>query len=144
MRNLALLVTLVLLPLSCSDKQDSGIVPDPKPNVPAMPLGFRDSVRIVALCPNPIGNDDRAEWFAVANFGPQINLKDWHISDNEGVRWSLDSINLNRYDTVKITSDKTAQLLNSGDTVSLYNNSILVQRITYGTEVKEGDTVVPR
>ena len=76
-------------------------------------LGINDSIRIVAIMPNPVGEDDYNEYFILKNFGKtQINLSNYVIEDDDNISWDLPNSILNQCDSLKIVSNKTAQLLN--------------------------------
>lgn len=131
MKNLYLMLLISLLIInSCSDSSTN-------------PTG-EPYVRIYYIIPNPDGNDDYNEEFCIRNTS-EVFFKGagetYYIKDREGVKWDLDLGNLMPGQTQVFKSYKSAQLLNSGDTVSLYNtNNQLVQTVSY-TNAKDGDTI---
>jgi hypothetical protein len=140
---------LIVLLLSCSKATE----PEPQKQTPEaelcaiMPAGSAGTIRISGLIPNPDGTDDRAEVFFVKNYSAKetISLVGWSIRDEESngtVEWKLDALGtLAPCEEKMLVSDKSAQLLNSGDTVMLYNGATLIQTIGYGSNVGSGDTV---
>lgn len=149
------IVLVILLFTSCSE--DKTTTPDIKESeycsdIETMPEGLEGTyVRIVAVLPNPSGNDDYNEKFEIKSFKDSIqNFSLYYILDDENVRWDLGKLNFAIIDnaesgncrSVIYISDKVAQLLNSGDTIYLYSpDNILIQTVSYG-QVKDGEWVV--
>ncbi len=112
-----------------------------------MPEGTGGTVRISGLVPNPEGADNYREMFFICNYSSTrtVSLVGWAITNKEAANtaeWKLDSlVELGPCEEKLLVSDKGAQLLNSGDTVKLYNNGVFIQMAGYGSDVKEGDTV---
>ena len=151
-----LLTSLIfLILLSCSDdKATNEPVPEYEyycDDINDIPDGLYNTyVRIVAVLPNPDGDDDYAEKFRIKSYDTQIKfIDDFYIKDDEGVRWDLDKlikdsiVNPNDKEciTYEYTSDKVAQLLNTGDKIYLYKDELLYQTVTYG-QTKSGEWVV--
>jgi len=76
-------------------------------------------------------------------------LNGYYIKDDEGVRWNLDSLVKVRpadaqedgFLEFEYTSDKVAQLLNSGDTIYLYGrDEVLIQTVSYISS-KDGEWI---
>lgn len=140
---------LLVLLLSCSKATE----PEPQQQTPdnelcgIMPTGSAGTIRISGLIPNPNGTDDKAEVFFIKNYSAKetISLVGWTVRDEESngtTEWKLDGLgNLAPCQEKMLISDKSAQLLNSGDTVMLYNGASLVQTVGYGNTVGSGDTV---
>lgn len=107
-----------------------------------MPEGLEGTyVRIVGVQPNPDGDDDYNEKFKVRSFllnSPDIS--EYYILDDENVRWNLGglefTVDYTDTDNCRIftyTSDKVAQLLNSGDVIYLYDkNDFRIQMVSFG------------
>lgn len=107
-----------------------------------MPPGLAsDSVRIISLVPNPVGNDDKAEQWTVKCFGASADMSQYKVKDSDNINWDLKGA-LGQCDTAVFVSDKNAQLLNSGETVYLMKANQVIQTITYG-EVADGQIVRP-
>lgn len=153
MKKLITFLALILV-ISCSDDKATT---EPEPDIDTtaychdiddMPSGLEGTyVRIIAVLPNPDGDDDYNEKFRVRSFIEQeIYLDGYYIKDDEGVRWDISELekelifNLEcRYYNYK--SDKVAQLLNSGDTIYLYSpDDVLIQTVNYGV-TKDGEWV---
>ena len=147
-----LLIFAMLLFLSCSDdKTTAPIVSTISTNVSQMPDGTNDTyVRIIAILPNPAGEDDYNEKFRIRTYDKSItDLNGYYIKDDEGVRWNLDSLVKVRpadaqedgFLEFEYTSDKVAQLLNSGDTIYLYGrDEVLIQTVSYISS-KDGEWI---
>lgn len=103
------------------------------------------SIRMVSLYPNPAGDDDYSERVTIRNFGDgALSLAGWMLRDRENVIWDLGSMgSLSSCQEKTYTSDKIAQLLNSGDYISLLApDSTVVQTVSFGV-VKDGEEVKP-
>ena len=147
-------VLVILLFTSCSEEKTT--TPEPKASefctdIDNMPEGLEGTyVRIVAVLPNPSGNDDYNEKFEIKSFKDSIqNFSLYYILDDENVRWDLGKLNFAIIDnaesgncrSVIYISDKVAQLHNSGDTIYLYNpDGVLIQTVSYG-QSKDGEWV---
>lgn len=150
-----LILLLCFVFFACSEEKTT--TPEPKASefctdIDDMPEGLEGTyVRIVAVLPNPVGNDDYNEKFEIKSFKDSIqNFSLYYILDDENVRWDLGKLNFEIIDnaesgncrSVIYISDKVAQLLNSGDTIYLYNpDGVLIQTVSYGN-VKDGEWVV--
>lgn len=144
MKNILFALSLIFL-ISCSDDKTPPIevVDELCPDVYEMPDGAENTyVRIVEVLPNPSGSDDYAEMFNVKNYSKRIiDLNTYTIKDDEGTTWKLSE--LQTYESsssipygcqsIVYISDKVAQLLNSGDTVFLYDyEGNLIQTFEFG------------
>jgi len=103
-----------------------------------------DGVRIVALLPDPPGDDRQHETATLRNFGAAAaDLAGWSLRDLSGGTWSLDSIATlapGAQATV-VRLGQRMSLNNDGDTVELLDASgVVVQRVSYG-RVGEGEVV---
>lgn len=103
---------------------------------------YIDSLRIVAVMPNPVGNDDYQEYFIVKNFStrPLPLFYACYIKDDENTRWDfeVDTTLWRQCDSFKLISNKVAQLNNQGDKITLFwSENYPLQTITY-TNAKEG------
>lgn len=152
MRNL-LLSLFILQLISCSDDKTTT---EPTKNnfcieLSTMPDGLEGTyVRIVALLPNPQGEDDFNEKFELKSFiNTETDFSSYYILDDENVKWELSKLNseakpsptFENCGTVVFTSDKVAQLLNSGDKVYLYDkDNRLIQTVSYG-QSKDGEWI---
>lgn len=150
-----LIILLCFFFFACSEEKTT--TPEPKASefctdINDMPEGLEGTyVRIVAVLPNPSGNDDYNEKFEIKSFKDSIqNFSLYYILDDENVRWDLGKLDFAIIDnaesgncrSVIYISDKVAQLLNSGDTIYLYNpDGVLIQTVSYGN-VKDGEWVV--
>ncbi len=110
---------------------------DPTPDAP-------DGVRIVALLPDPPGDDRQHETATLRNFGAAaVDLTGWRLRDLSGGTWSLDPIGTlapGAQATV-VRLGQRMSLNNDGDTVELIDASgVVVQRVSYG-RVGEGEVV---
>lgn len=155
-----LLLFCSLLLFSCSDDKStsSSNTDNTKDKYCAdinnMPNGAENTyVRIVAVLPNPTGNDDYNERFRVQNFikSLQIDLDTYKIRDDEGTIWKLSELpkttsggsSVDGCQYVEYKSDKVAQLLNSGDTIFLYDSDEnLIQTFSFGAS-SDGEWVFP-
>lgn len=126
MKYILTIITALIL-LSCSD--DATTNPSNNQLCGKMPVGSKmmettgiyDSLRIVAIMPNPEGEDDYNEYFIIKNFGSNpVNIIGYIIKDDENITWDLPNTILNKCDSIKIVSNKTAQLLNSKDKIYFY------------------------
>lgn len=131
-----LLYILCFIIISCGDDTATNNSNNNNNNLCGkMPIGLvnSDSLRIIALMPNPIGSDDLSEYFILKNFGNSpILLSNYYIKDKDSVKWNFEDISINQCDTFKLLSDKVAQLLNSGDEVTLFNSSnVPIQIVNY-------------
>jgi hypothetical protein len=135
---LTLIIALIML--SCNENDTATIVTPPA-GCGNMPIGLAnsDSLRIIAIMPNPAGDDDNAEYFIVKNFGnASLNLSNFYIKDNDGIRWDFRDITINKCNLLTLFSNKSAELLNAGDEVSLYNSmDVKIQTVNY-TDAKDG------
>ncbi len=147
LKTLLLILSTVIL-LSCSNDDKSTTEPTVQGNlycsdVDIMPDGLEDTyVRIVGVLPNPDGDDDYNEQFRVKSFllDSNVDIGSYYILDDEDVRWDLDElessidyIETDNCRTITYTSDKVAQLLNSGDVIYLYNkDEVLIQTVSFG------------
>ena len=105
-----------------------------------------DGIRIIALLPNPAGNENQNEEITVKNFGGQpVSLVGWKVVDPTGKAWSLDGLGNLQPDeekTIKRMGQPMA-MNNSGDTVDLIDDTgAVVQSVTY-PRVTEGEIVFP-
>lgn len=103
-----------------------------------------DGVRIVALLPDPPGDDRQHETATLRNFGAAaVDLTGWRLRDLFGGMWSLDPIGTlapGAQATV-VRLGQRMSLNNDGDTVELIDASgVVVQRVSYG-RVGEGEVV---
>lgn len=123
MKKSLLLITFLIL-ISCSDDlptKDLELVECNDLNY--MPDGLEGTyVRIVALLPNPQGEDDYNEKFEIKSFLQSENdFSSYYILDDENIKWDLALLNselkhsptFENCGSIVYTSDKTAQLLNS-------------------------------
>lgn len=135
-----LLPLLAIIILSCAD---DATTPPTNP-CGTMPSGAtNDSVRIVALVPNPAGDDDRSENWTVKCFGASADLANYKITDADNVEWAM-SGTLTKCDSTTFVSDKTAQMRNTGESIRLkrVSDGATIQVITYG-EVTDGQIIRP-
>lgn len=103
-------------------------------------------VRIVALLPNPDGDEGQNEEVTLKNLGSQpISLSGWKLRDLAGRKWSLDGLGTlqpGQEKTIKRSGQPMA-LNNGGDTVDLIHpNGSVMQTVTYSA-VDEGEVVHP-
>lgn len=103
-------------------------------------------IRMVALLPNPQGNENQNEEITVKNFGTQsASLNSWSARDLSGKAWLLDELG-----TIAPGEEKTIKrngqpmsLNNSGDTVDLVDPAgKVVQSVTY-SHTDEDEAVSP-
>lgn len=146
-------LTLFLILFSCAeDKTTAPIISNISNLVSEMPEGTPNTyVRIIAILPNPAGEDDYNEKFRIRTYDNLItDFDSYYIKDDDGIRWNLDTLYKVRPSDAHeegfieyiYTSDKVAQLLNSGDTVFLYSpEGVLIQTVSYG-QSKDGEWVV--
>lgn len=144
---------LIMSLFSCAeDKTTAPVISNISNLVSDMPDGTPNTyVRIIAILPNPAGEDDYNEKFRVRTYDNLITGFDgYYIKDDEGTRWNLSTLEKVRPTDAQeegfleyvYTSDKTAQLLNSGDIVYLYSSDdMLLQTVSYG-QSKDGEWVV--
>lgn len=101
-------------------------------------------VRLYYIIPNPTGNDDYKEEFCLMNTSNELfkgAQESYYIKDNENSKWSLELGTLTPGQKQVVVSDYTARLLNSADTVFLFNTkNQLVQTVSY-KDAKDGDTI---
>ncbi|MFA7327816.1 MAG: hypothetical protein WC121_14200 [Candidatus Kapaibacterium sp.] len=147
-----LLTFLILSLFSCAeDKTTEPITTNISKYITDMPEGNPNTyVRIVAVLPNPSGEDDYNEKFRIRTYDNLItDFDSYYIKDDEGTRWNLATLEKVRPAEAQedgfleyiYTSDKIAQLLNSGDVVYLYNpEGVLIQTVSYG-QSKDGEWV---
>lgn len=145
-----LVALLVLLSQHSCTEQNNTTQPTDNNNelFDGMPVGNNNlTLRIIALVPNPKGEDDYAENWTLRNFSKSktVQLSDYKLVDIEAggnIEWQMNG-SLAPGESITIKSDKTAQLLNSGDEVFLYaNDGTLVQSIRYA-EANDGDIIKP-
>lgn len=149
-KSLLLLAFLILI--SCGDDLPTkDLVLDECHEINSMPDGLEGTyVRIVALLPNPQGEDDYNEKFEIKSFIlSETDFFSYYILDDENIKWELAKLNseskpsptFENCGSVVYTSDKTAQLLNSGDKVYLYDkDNRLIQTISY-EQSKDGEWI---
>jgi hypothetical protein len=155
MKNL-LLIILAILIISCNeDNPTENNTPETQycTDIADMPEGLANTyVRIVALLPNPKGDDDYNEKFEIRSFKDSIvDFSSYYILDDENVRWDLSKLNFEvvqngqseNCKSLIYTSDKIAELLNGGDIVYLYDSKDrLLQTFEYNSS-KDGEWVYP-
>lgn len=150
MRNLRSFFNILMLAsacaLSCNESTTSSTPTDSLCGT--MPLG--DSayhVRIVEIVPNPEGTDDFKENWVVKNFDKQspLNLSGFYFRDKDGTTWFSDSLSNSAIiapcGILRFTSNKTAQLLNAGDSLFFVNPlGKVIQGVAYKNAM-DGDTI---
>lgn len=120
----------MLLFLSCSqDKTTEPITTNISKYISDMPKGNPNIyVRITAILPHPTGYDDYNEKFRVRTYDNLItDFGSFYIKDDDDIHWNLATLDKVRpsdaqeadFLEYEYTSDKVAQLLNSGDTISI-------------------------
>jgi len=101
---------------------------------------FRKKVEIVALLPNPSGNERIYESATIRNNKNRpINLKGWLLKDNTERFWQLDSLGIIRPDEEK-TIQRNFQsmgLNNKGDIIYLIDNNGKVEDMVSYKAVKQ-------
>lgn len=150
-----LFILLFILLYSCSDSKSTNTPNTTKDclGIENMPAGFKDIyMRIIAVLPNPTGNDDYNEKFELKFFKDStVDWNSFYIKDDEGTRWNLSDLEPQIVQNGEAencksriyTSNKVAQLLNSGDKVYLFDfNNILIQTVIFG-QTKDGEWVYP-
>lgn len=153
MKYVILSLSLLLLFSCAEDKTTAPVISNISNSVSEMPDGTPNTyVRIIAILPNPAGEDDYNEKFRVRTYDNLITGFDgYYIKDDDGIRWNLTTLEKVRPSDAQeegfleyiYTSDKVAQLLNSGDTIYLYSpDDVLIQTVSYG-QSKDGEWVYP-
>jgi exonuclease III len=114
------------------------------PGAPTPPAAA--GIRLVALLPNPSGNENGNEEATVRNTsGQAASLAGWKLSDLAGQTWSLDALGTlqaGQAKTIRRGGQRMA-MNNGGDTIGLLNDTgTVVQSVTYQA-VEEGERVIP-
>ncbi|MCC7292121.1 MAG: lamin tail domain-containing protein [Phycisphaerales bacterium] len=112
----------------------------PAPTPPSTPPA---TVRIIALVPNPSGDEEQNERVLLRNLSPApVRLEGWTLTDESGAKWSL-SGSLAGGQTREVRRAGQAMAMNNhGDTILLFCGGQLVQTVQYG-RVGEEETVTP-
>ncbi|MGD9364693.1 MAG: lamin tail domain-containing protein [Desulfobacteraceae bacterium] len=123
-------------------QHDPRRVTDHYPVVVALKLGdgaagpsASGGVRIVALNPNPAGNENQEESITIKNNGASsVNMHGWIVRDLAGRHWVLDplgTLGAGKEKTI-MRSGQPMALNNGGDTVELINpDHLVVHTVTY-------------
>jgi hypothetical protein len=94
-------------------------------------------LRIVAVLPNPVGNETEDEAVHLKNLGPTVvSLAGWRIENGDGQAWPLDLADGDvgpGQTTIVTRQQRTMPLPNTGGTVVLKNsNAIILDVKNYG------------
>lgn len=130
-----ILIFIAFLTFACADKSTGNLVNPECDDISEMPEGLEDTyVRIIKLIPNPEGTDDQNEKFILRNYNKtEVEASRFTIVDVDGIEWKLgDYLNIiGGCQTIEVTSNKSDQLLNSGEIIYLYKDSFKIQTISY-------------
>lgn len=104
--------------------------------------GDGESVRIVALLPNPVNSDHNAEQVTLRNLGDvDVSLTGWQVADDDGNSFLL-SGTIAAGATLVVTLDRRAMLNNDGDDVRLISPHGLEHSVNYDGLVTSGQTLL--
>ena len=102
-------------------------------------------VRITALLPNPSGTDAGREEVTVGNFSNlQVNLSGWRLRDASGNEFALSGTVAANSTRKFVMASNSMPLTNSGDEVTLVDNTGAVRhRVSYtGAQAGSGQVVI--
>ncbi|MEQ8764383.1 MAG: S1/P1 nuclease [Planctomycetota bacterium] len=100
-------------------------------------------VRIIALLPDPEGDEKLHEAITLRNFGEiTVDLTDWQVRDLAGKTWVLSGLLDPGEERVVSREGQTMAMNNGGDTIELISrDGLVLQSVTYG-RAEEGVTIV--
>lgn len=144
---LALACVCATLLFACESTTTTTPEPYKVPLCDSMPSGTSAFyVRVSEIVPNPDGTDDNTENWTIKNYRSDstVDVSGYYFYDSDGIgaKWTLPAGTvLGKCASLKVVSDKGAQLSNAGDTLFFYNDkNILIQTIGFPA-TGEGEVV---